>query len=299
MNADEKLEQLEIEYEEVVQDEPTKSCDDAARERGLDADQIVKSLIVESEGEKYHVLLPGDRTLSEKKFGAEYRMVPPEEAEEITGFEPGTVHPFSTELKHVADERIFEKDLVSHTVGEKTRGIITESERFREALKKAAFDVDIRDIVVSTEKDFQEVQREDLSEEDSKFVVNKGHRMNFLDLVENYDSKRVLNLLKAFERENLAFTEKEAKEILERAESQTHMQKLVEKLAESGDLPEKEDFDLEEKIDKVLDENPAAVKDYRDGQDSAVNFLIGELMQETNGKADAGKSREKLLEELE
>ena len=298
MKADEKLEELGVEFDEVVQDEPTKSCDDAARERGLETNQIVKSLVIESEGEKYHVLLPGDRTLSESKFGAEYRMVPPEESEEITGFEPGTVHPFSTELKHVADERIFEKDLVSHTVGEKTRGIITESRSFRNALEKSKFELNIQDIAVSTEEDFKEVQEKDLDEEDSKFVVNRGHRKNFLNLVDEHSSKRVLNLLKSFERESLNFTKKNAKEILERAENQTHMQKLVEKLAENGKLPEREKFDLQEKVDRVIDENPEAVEDYKNGQDSAVNFLIGELMQETNGKADAGESREKLLEAL-
>jgi prolyl-tRNA editing enzyme YbaK/EbsC (Cys-tRNA(Pro) deacylase) len=299
MKADEKLDQFGIEYEEVIQDEPTKSCDDAAKERGLDTDQIVKSLIVESGGEKFHVLLPGDRTLSEKKFGGEYRMVPPEEAEEITGFEPGTVHPFSTGLKHVVDERIFERDVLSHTVGEKRRGLIVESGSFRRALEEAGFEAEVHDIAVSNDEDFREVQREDITEEDSKFIVNNGYRKNFLNLVEAYDSSRVLNLLKAFEREALSFRKKEAEEVLDRAESQTHMQKLVEKLAETGELPEEEDFNLEEKIDKVLDENPGAVQDYRDGQSSALNFLIGQLMQETNGKADAGETRERLVEELE
>jgi prolyl-tRNA editing enzyme YbaK/EbsC (Cys-tRNA(Pro) deacylase) len=299
MKADEKLEQLGISYEEVIQDNPTKSCDDAARERGVETSQIVKSLIIESEGKKFHVLLPGDRTLSEKKFGAEYRMIPPEEAEKITGFEPGTVHPFSTELEHVADERIFENDRVSHTVGEKTRGVILGAENFEEALEESDFEVEIRDVAVSTDEDFREIQGSGIDEESAKFVVNKGYRKNFLELVKDHEENDVLDLLKAFNREGLEFTVEEAEEVLERAESQTHMQRLVEKLGKNGELPEESDFDLGEKISAVVEENPEAVEDFEDGQDSAVNYLIGQVMQETNGKADAGEARKILMKELE
>jgi prolyl-tRNA editing enzyme YbaK/EbsC (Cys-tRNA(Pro) deacylase) len=298
MKADEKLDELGIPFEEVVQDNPTKSCDDAAKERGVETSQIVKSLILESEGEKFHVLLPGDRTLSEKKFGAEYRMIPPEEAEEITGFEPGTVHPFSTDLKHVADERIFENGAVSHTVGEKTMGVIMDAGGFQEALEKSGFELEVRDIAVSSEEDFREIKDSGLDEESAKFVVNKGYRNSFLELVEDYEESDVLDLLKAFNREELEFTVEEAGEILERSEDQSHMQRLVGKLAEEGELPEKSEFDLEEKISEVIEEYPGAVEDYRSGQDSALNFFIGKIMEATNGKADAGEAREILLEEL-
>ena len=301
MKADEKLDQLGISYEEVIQDNPTKSCDDAARERGLETHQIVKSLIIESEGEKFHVLLPGDRTLSEKKFGSEYAMIPPEKSEEITGFESGTVHPFSTELKHFVDERIFENDRVSHTVGETQRAVVLDAESFREALEKSDFSFEVGDFAVSTEEDYSEVKERGLDEESAKFVVNKGFRKFFLELAEEYESDRVLDLLKAFNREDLDPEYEVAAEVLERAESQTHMQRLAEKLSTDGELPEAsgKDFDLEEKVSQILEEYPEAVEDYRDGQDSALNFFIGKVMESTNGKADAGKARKILQERLE
>lgn len=298
MKADEKLDQLGITYQEVVQENPTKSCDDAAKERGVKTSQIVKSLIIESKGEKFHILLPGDRTLSEKKFGSEYRMIPPEEAEEITGFEPGTVHPLSTDLGHVADERIFENDRVSHTVGEKTRGVILDAEIFEEALEKSDFPLEIRDIAVSKDQDFREIQDSGIDEESAKFVVNKGYRKDFLELVKDYDENDVLNLLKAFNREGLEFAVEDAEKVLDRAESPTHMQRMVEKLSETGELPEQQDFDLGEKVSDVLEENPEAVEDFEDGQDSALNFFIGKVMEETNGQADAGEVRNLLLREL-
>ena len=298
MKADRKLDELGFEYEEVVQDEATKSCDDAARERGLETRQIVKSLIVESEGERFHVLLPGDRELSERKFGSEYRMIPPEESREITGFESGTVHPFSTELDHVVDERVFENDRVSHTVGEKKRGVIIDSTEFREAIESSDFPVEIRDIAVSTEEDYREIEEEGLDGEDARFVVNKGYRKIFLGLIEDKDSETVLDLLRAFHREEIEPERDIAVEVLERSDSTTHMQRMIESYAEDGTLPEKEEFDLDKVISDVLESHPGAVDDFRDGKDSAVNFLIGQIMKQTNGKADAGETRQELLERL-
>lgn len=299
MKADDCLDQLGIEYSEVVQDNPTKSCDDAAKERGLETRQIVKSLIIESEGQKYHILLSGDRNLSESKFGAEYRMVPPEESKQITGFESGTVHPFSTELKHIADERIFENDKVSHTVGEKKRGVIIGTENFKEALRKSDFELEIRDIAVSTKEDYKQIESDNIDQENAKFIVNNGYRKDFLQLSQNYDETSVLNLLKEFDRENLEINREVAQEILSRSENLTHTQRLVENYAENGELPEEQEFDLQEEVNAVIDNNPDAVDDFRSGQESAVNYLIGQLMQRTSGKADAGEARRMIKEELE
>lgn len=299
MKADKVLEEFGVSFDEVVQDNPTKSCDDAARERGLETKQIVKSLIIESEGDKFHVLLPGDRTLSEKKLGAEYRMIPPNESKEITGFESGTVHPFSTDLVHLIDERIFENDEVSHTVGETQRAVILSSEAFEKAINESDFSFEVSDFAVSDEVDFEEIKEKGLDEECAKFVVNNGYRKIFLELVEEFDSEKALNVLKAFNREELNPEYDVIVELIERAGSQTHMQRLVEKLSENGELPEASSFDVEEKISEIIEENPEAVQDYSDGKDSALNFFIGKIMQETNGKADAGKARQILKKELE
>lgn len=298
MNADEYLESKGIEFEIVIQDEPTKSCDDAARERGLETRQIVKSLIIESGGEKYHVLLPGDRTLSENKFGSEYRLVPPEESKELTGFESGTVHPFSTELRHVVDERVFENDRVSHTVGEKKRGVILDSEEFRKALKSSGFEFRIKDIAVSTEEDFKEMEKEGLERDTAKFVVNNGYRSLFHNLSAKYQNEQVVDFLEEMNRNNLELELEIARKVIERAEDQTHMQRLLDMFAENGELPEEKRFDLGQAVSNILENNPDAVEDYSEGKDSALNFLIGRLMQETNGKADAGKARKLILEEL-
>ncbi len=240
--------------------------------------------------------MPGDRNLSERKLGSEYRMIPPEESKEITGFESGTVHPFSTQLRHLVDERIFEKEEVSHTVGETKKAVIIDVEAFREALEESEFSYEIDDFAVSTEEDIREVREKGLEEASARFVVRNGYRKTFMDLSEDYSVDRVLDALKAFDREGLDLERIE--DVLERADGQTHLQNLVEHLSTEGSLPEASDFDLEEVVEDVVEENPYAVRDFRDGQDSAVNFFIGQIMQRTNGKADAGKARELLLEEL-
>jgi hypothetical protein len=225
-------------------------------------------------------------------------MVPPEKALEITDFEPGTVHPFSTELKHVVDERIFENTRVSHTVGEKTRGVIINTGDFREALENSDFEVDVRDIAVTDDEDIGKVSEKGVEEESAMFIVNKGYKRAFLDFTEEFEAGKVLNLLKAFNREGIDFEEDLAEEILVRADDQTHMHRLVESFSRNGELPEEESFNLEEKVVDVIEENPEAVEDFREGRDSAVNFFIGQIMKETNGKADASEARKILMTEL-
>ena len=297
MKADKALNKLDITYDLIEQDKPTKGCEEAAEARGLETSQIVKSLIVESKGEKYHVLLQGDRELSEKKFGSEYRMVPPKEAEKITGFEPGTVHPFSTELNHVVDQRIFEKEIISHTTGETRKAVKLNSEKFRQALQKSDFQVNIKDVVVSNQRDYKEVMETGLKEEDAKFIVEKGYRKQFLNHIHDYSSKNLLDFFKSINREEVSYEEGLARQVLDRSENETHMQRLVETYSRKGSLPEEENgFDLKGEVDKVLEENQEALEDLKNGKDSALNFLIGKLMENTNGKADPGKARN-LIEE--
>lgn len=51
-------------------------------------------------------------------------------------------------------------------------------------------------------------------------------------------------------------------------------------------------------IEKVIAENLNAVADYRSGDKNAINFLIGQVMKGTHGKAEAGVVRNLLLKTL-
>ena len=51
-------------------------------------------------------------------------------------------------------------------------------------------------------------------------------------------------------------------------------------------------------IQKILGENPESVKDYQEGRDRALKFLMGQVMKETKGCVDARRANEILQQEL-
>lgn len=297
MKADDILEDLGIEHEVVVQDEPTKDCDDAARERGVETSQIVKSLIIDAGGEFLHACIPGDRELSEKKLGREYRLVDPEKSKELTGFKSGTVHPLSSDLKHLVDERVLENDRVSFTTGDKDRGVIISDSEFRQSLEEKDFRVEVDDFVVTEEEDLEQLEGKDIGSEDASFLVDQGYRKKFLEASVDEEPKDVLQAIRKLHRQDIGFDAKDITELVEKAENETHMLKLAEQLAEEGEIGEQEDFSLQDSVREVLEENPDAVEDLENGKDSAINYLMGKVMEKTNGQADPGEAKQLIEEE--
>lgn len=297
MRADEALEEAGIDFE-LVEHQTVESCREAAEARGLDTRQVVKSLIVERGGDVFHICVPGDRELSEKKFG-EHRMAEPEKSRQLTGQQSGTVHPFSSDLKHFIDERVFEREKISHTVGNSTEGVIYNPKDFREALRSQDIDFEIRDLVVTQDRDLEKLQEKGIEESQARFLAEKSYRRLFLNLADSHQSGRVLDAIRKLHRQGINFSANEVEKLLERAEGEDHMLKLAESYAEQGEFPEEEKFELEDVVEKVVEENPKAVKDYRSGKDSAINYLLGEVMKQSQGRADAGKARQKILEMIE
>lgn len=58
-----------------------------------------------------------------------------------------------------------------------------------------------------------------------------------------------------------------------------------------------DESELESIIQKVIKDNPKVVSDYRNGKENAIQFLVGQVMRETKGKANP-KVAEKLLKRL-
>ena len=52
-------------------------------------------------------------------------------------------------------------------------------------------------------------------------------------------------------------------------------------------------------VREAIEENPDAVDDYESGEDGALNFLVGQVMQATGGSADPGTVNERLRAELD
>lgn len=90
------------------------SLEEAARLRGVEPRDIVKTMVVRRAADDHFlVLVPGDRSISWPKLRAllgvsRLSMPDADEAKRVTGFERGTITPFGTitPLPVVADERI-------------------------------------------------------------------------------------------------------------------------------------------------------------------------------------------------
>ncbi len=69
-------------------------------------------------------------------------------------------------------------------------------------------------------------------------------------------------------------------------------------IVKSKDLLKIETNVSENVVFEVIEENPAAVKDYHDGKDEALNFLMGQVMKKTRGRADPDTVSRLLKENL-
>ncbi len=58
------------------------------------------------------------------------------------------------------------------------------------------------------------------------------------------------------------------------------------------------DTELNKIVDKVLKENPNAVKDYKKGKETVIMFLVGQVMRQFKEKVDAEKIKAVLTAKL-
>ena len=75
--------------------------------------------------------------------------------------------------------------------------------------------------------------------------------------------------------------------------------KEVEDIIKSKGLSQISDTSvLKDIINNVLNSNPQAIEDYKNGLDRSIKFLMGQIMKETKGQANPKLANELLLEEL-
>jgi aspartyl-tRNA(Asn)/glutamyl-tRNA(Gln) amidotransferase subunit B len=70
-------------------------------------------------------------------------------------------------------------------------------------------------------------------------------------------------------------------------------------VVEAADLGKTSGDEVADAVEVAIDENPDAVEDYHNGEGGALNFLVGQVMQQTGGSADPGQVNELLRERLE
>jgi aspartyl-tRNA(Asn)/glutamyl-tRNA(Gln) amidotransferase subunit B len=87
-------------------------------------------------------------------------------------------------------------------------------------------------------------------------------------------------------------------------------QRIMEKLPHNPEMPSKiaEDLGLVgvveedtviQAVKQAIEENPEAVSDYYQGKEKSMNFLIGQVMRLTRGKADPGRTHHLVEQELQ
>ena len=65
------------------------------------------------------------------------------------------------------------------------------------------------------------------------------------------------------------------------------------------DLSKGSDDEFGEIIAKIIESNPQAVADFKSGNPNAVNFLVGQVMKETRGRADPKAIAPKIIKHIE
>jgi aspartyl-tRNA(Asn)/glutamyl-tRNA(Gln) amidotransferase subunit B len=92
-------------------------------------------------------------------------------------------------------------------------------------------------------------------------------------------------------------TEKNAEEVVLRAMLDEELS--PDEVVEREGLGTTGEDEIERAVSTAIEENPSAVDDYHAGEDGALNFLVGQVMQSTGGSADPGTVNEKLRDELD
>jgi len=133
-NVTHTLTELDIPHRLHLHEQPLRSLQQAAEERGLNPEQIVRSLLFRlGKGEFILVLMPGTRPVSWPKLRhflgvSRLTMATTEEVREITGYEPGTVSPFGLKipLRILADHSLRELKVISMGAGIPNAGVIMQ-----------------------------------------------------------------------------------------------------------------------------------------------------------------------------
>nr|EGQ39896.1 MAG: hypothetical protein J07AB56_06240 [Candidatus Nanosalinarum sp. J07AB56] len=296
MKADDVLHNIDAEFE-TMSHRPIHSIEEAAEVRSVDQQQIVKSVLMETQsGRRIHACVPGDREVSPTVF-EDYALLPPKEVEDITGFEPGTVHPLSSELPHVIESRLFDREELCFTTGDREAAVKMEADEFKSVVEAMGFSFEIREVVEPSDSERQELLDTGIGEDSVLFVLNSGNLHRFRR-ISGHDPDAAITALREVERHGLELDHGELSKVLERAESSNHIQKLLESYSRNGELPQPNQESLDEVVQSVVEDNTDAVRDLRSGKESALNYLIGQVMQEMKGSADASEVEDTIRSEI-
>ena len=138
-----------IEYAVKDHGRPALTAEEAARERGVRINQIVKAMLVIAEGGQYAlVLAPGHRKISLRKvgryLGEKVKLANQDEVSRITGYKVGSVAPVGVRHKNLSmlfDPSILEEEWVDISSGNPLAGIELRSRELFSFLRADLVDI--------------------------------------------------------------------------------------------------------------------------------------------------------------
>jgi Ala-tRNA(Pro) deacylase len=136
------LDALQIPYRTFRHPGPVESLEQAARERGQTAEQVIRSLVFRLARDEYvMVLVAGAQqvswpTLRKVLLVSRVTMANADELRTVTGYEIGAVSPFGLPgpIRILADERVFAPTEISIGSGVRGTTVILKSADLRRAL---------------------------------------------------------------------------------------------------------------------------------------------------------------------
>lgn len=139
------LDQLGISYRTFTHPGPVHSVEQAAQERGMLPDQVIRSLVFRlAEDEFVMILAPGEHQVNWpalRKYFQRSRLTLASEAEvlKVTGYRLGAVSPFGLPqpMRILVDCSIFNQSEVSLGSGVRGSTVILSIEDFRKAMEDA------------------------------------------------------------------------------------------------------------------------------------------------------------------
>ena len=144
----------------------------------------------------------------------------------------------------------------------------------------------------------------ELLEEDTNFKIASNLLLGDISGYLNKNEKKITDTTLTKERfieliknvDNQTLTSKNLKDILDKVLEEDKTIETI--IKESGIENIKDDTALTEIIKKIIENNPESVKDYKEGKDRAIKFLMGQIMKETKGSANPQIAMSLLQEEL-
>lgn len=164
-----------------------------------------------------------------------------------------------------------------------------------------------------------------LSEKDSRLLTSSKYLSDMFEKAQAicHNAKAVANWLlsdvsrilneKELEPENIPFTAEQLAEMIELIEKGTISssigKKVLEELfinprspktiiEEKGWIQISDEKAIQEIVEKVLQDNPQSVADYKAGKDRALGFLVGQAMKATKGKANPQMLNQMFIEKM-